>query len=65
MTPLNSKPAKEVTALVQAKHFDPKNRKIVTDITEAWEWWDAETYHQEYLDKNPDGYQCPTHRLHW
>lgn len=22
-------------------------------------------YHQKYLDQNPDGYQCPTHKLHW
>ncbi|KAK0442310.1 peptide methionine sulfoxide reductase [Desarmillaria tabescens] len=25
----------------------------------------AEEYHQLYLFKNPDGYQCPNHRLHW
>ena len=23
------------------------------------EWYDAETYHQLYLDKNPGGYECP------
>ena len=39
--------------------------KIVTDIIEAGPWYDAEDYHQEYLFKNPSGYQCPTHRLHW
>lgn len=40
-------------------------QKIVTEIIAAGQWWDAEDYHQEYLFKNPDGYQCPTHRLHW
>lgn len=57
--------AKRVTDEVQKKHFDPKGQKIVTEITPAGKWWDAEDYHQEYLHKNPDGYQCPTHRLHW
>ncbi|KAJ7644952.1 peptide methionine sulfoxide reductase [Roridomyces roridus] len=57
--------AQRVTEEVQAKHFTPKNRKIVTEITPAGEWWDAETYHQLYLFKNPSGYQCPTHRLWW
>ncbi|KAJ7279647.1 peptide methionine sulfoxide reductase [Mycena rebaudengoi] len=43
--------ARRVTEEVQAKHFMLK--------------WEAEEYHQPYLDKNPDGYQCPTYRLHW
>ncbi|KAG5638088.1 hypothetical protein H0H81_001855 [Sphagnurus paluster] len=57
--------AKRVTAEIQAKHFTPKGKTIVTEIVPAGEWWDAETYHQLYLFKNPNGYQCPTHRLHW
>lgn len=43
----------------------PIGKKIVTQIVAAGPWWDAEDYHQEYLHKNPSGYQCPTHRLHW
>ncbi|PSR77453.1 hypothetical protein PHLCEN_2v7884 [Hermanssonia centrifuga] len=43
----------------------PLGQKIATQIVEAGPWWDAEDYHQEYLHKNPSGYQCPTHRLHW
>ena len=39
--------------------------KIVTELVPAGEWWDAEEYHQKYLHKNPTGYQCPNHRLHW
>jgi len=57
--------AKRVTAEVQEKHFTPKGKKIVTTIQPAGQWFDAEDYHQEYLFNNPDGYQCPTHRMHW
>ncbi|TFK31765.1 peptide methionine sulfoxide reductase [Crucibulum laeve] len=57
--------ALKVTEAVQARHFTPKGKKVVTEITDAKEWWDAEDYHQLYLYKNPSGYQCPTHRLHW
>ncbi|CAL1698555.1 unnamed protein product [Somion occarium] len=57
--------AQRVTEEVQKKHFDPQGKKIVTQIVEAGPWWDAEDYHQKYLYKNPDGYQCPLHRLHW
>ncbi|EJD40147.1 methionine sulfoxide reductase A [Auricularia subglabra TFB-10046 SS5] len=57
--------AQRVTTEVQQKHFDPKGKKIVTTIEPATDWYDAEDYHQEYLFKNPTGYQCPTHRLHW
>lgn len=39
--------------------------KIVTELVAAGPWWDAEEYHQKYLYKNPTGYQCPNHRLHW
>ncbi|KZT69376.1 peptide methionine sulfoxide reductase [Daedalea quercina L-15889] len=57
--------ARRVTEEVQKKHFEPIGKKIVTQIVPAGPWWDAEEYHQEYLHKNPSGYQCPTHRLHW
>ncbi|KAI0673255.1 peptide methionine sulfoxide reductase [Trametes maxima] len=64
-TPEQLEIAKRVTEEVQKKHFDPKDQKIVTEIVAAGEWWDAEDYHQKYLFKNPSGYQCPNHRLHW
>jgi len=57
--------ALKVTEEVQKLHFDPKGQKIVTIIEPAGQWWDAEDYHQKYLFKNSDGYECPTHRLHW
>jgi peptide-methionine (S)-S-oxide reductase len=39
------------------------NGKIVTEILPAQQWWDAEDYHQLYLNKNPHGYECPSHFL--
>ncbi len=33
-------------------------KPIVTAITVATEFFDAEEYHQDYLQKNPDGYTC-------
>jgi len=64
-SPEQLKTAQAVTEEVQAKHFTPKGKKIVTEISPAGPWYDAEEYHQEYLHKNPSGYQCPTHRLQW
>ncbi|NDE71606.1 MAG: peptide-methionine (S)-S-oxide reductase, partial [Actinobacteria bacterium] len=34
--------------------------EIVTEIQEATghQYWLAEEYHQRYLEKNPDGYDC-------
>lgn len=55
--------AKKVTAEVQEKHY--KGKHIVTQIVPAGEWFDAEEYHQKYLDKNPSGYECPSHFLRW
>lgn len=53
--------AREVTAQVQKDHFDPQGKKIVTEITPATKWFEAEDYHQEYLIKNPSGYQYVPH----
>ncbi|KAJ7767189.1 peptide methionine sulfoxide reductase [Mycena metata] len=64
-TPEQETIARRVTEEVQAKHFTPKGTKIATQIHSAGPWWDAEDYHQLYLFRNPGGYQCPTHRLHW
>jgi peptide-methionine (S)-S-oxide reductase len=50
--------ARDVTEKVQEQWW--KSGKITTQILPAGEWWDAETYHQRYLDLNA-GYECPTH----
>lgn len=31
---------------------------IVTEVTSASQWYSAEEYHQDYLQKHPDGYTC-------
>jgi len=51
------KTAKEITEKVQKEWW--RAGKITTQLLPAGEWWDAETYHQLYLDKNPGGYECP------
>lgn len=33
-------------------------KPIVTEISEATEFFEAEDYHQKYLEKNPNGYTC-------
>ncbi|CAG8506864.1 17808_t:CDS:10 [Acaulospora morrowiae] len=61
--------AEKVTEQVQEKaNKETKlytGSKIVTEIVEAGEWYDAEKYHQMYLVNNPDGYECPTHFVRW
>jgi peptide methionine sulfoxide reductase msrA/msrB len=48
--------ALEVKAEVNASG---KWRKpLVTEVTQAGDWWRAEEYHQDYLIKNPHGYTC-------
>ncbi|KAK6430258.1 Peptide methionine sulfoxide reductase [Oleoguttula sp. CCFEE 5521] len=52
--------AEEVTKQANEKWY---KGKIVTEVLPAGEWWDAEKYHQLYLDHNPGGYECPSHFL--
>ena len=33
-------------------------KPVVTEITQAGEFWPGEDYHQKYLIKNPNGYNC-------
>lgn len=54
------KVAKEVTRLANENWW---KGKIVTELAPAGKWWTAEEYHQAYLDKNPAGYECPSHFL--
>ncbi|CDK24479.1 unnamed protein product [Kuraishia capsulata CBS 1993] len=51
--------AREIRDAMQSKWY-PKH-KIVTQIEPIESFWDAEEYHQLYLDKNPNGYHCPSH----
>jgi peptide-methionine (S)-S-oxide reductase len=44
----------------QAKLTEAGFGKIATEIVDAGPFYYAEAYHQQYLDKNPNGY-CPNH----
>ena len=50
--------AEEVTRKVNEQWY---KGKVTTEVLEAGKWWDAEEYHQLYLDRNPGGYECPAH----
>jgi peptide-methionine (S)-S-oxide reductase len=39
--------------------------KVVTPITPASEFWEAEPEHQDYLERYPDGYTCHFPRPDW
>ncbi|EEB05406.1 peptide methionine sulfoxide reductase [Schizosaccharomyces japonicus yFS275] len=58
-----NKIAREVMKQVQEKHYP--NQPLATVIEPAGQWWNAEDYHQDYLEKNPSGYRCPAHYLRW
>ncbi|KAG2202539.1 hypothetical protein INT47_012533 [Mucor saturninus] len=55
--------AERVTKQVQEKHYP--DTPIVTEIVPATTYYNAEDYHQLYLENNPEGYACPTHYLRW
>lgn len=48
--------AKNVTEKVEKEWY---KKPVSTEIVPAGKWWNAEDYHQLYLDKNPGGYECP------
>ena len=39
--------------------------KVVTKVTPAVTFWEAEDFHQDYLVKHPDGYTCHFLRPDW
>ena len=39
--------------------------KVVTEVTPAGEFWEAEVEHQDYLEKLPNGYTCHYVRPGW
>ncbi|KAJ4985632.1 peptide methionine sulfoxide reductase [Stagonosporopsis vannaccii] len=52
--------AKEITKKVNEQWW---KGGVTTEVLPAGQWWDAEAYHQKYLDVNPGGYECPSHFL--
>jgi peptide-methionine (S)-S-oxide reductase len=38
---------------------------VVTEVTRASDFWDAEPEHQDYLERYPNGYTCHFPRPGW
>ena len=55
--------AEETIADVEASGLWPG--KVVTAVSEADTFWEAEPEHQDYLQKYPDGYTCHFVRPDW
>lgn len=55
--------AKKIIAEIDASGVWPG--KVVTQVVPAGKWWDAEEYHQDYLEKYPEGYTCHFIRPEW
>ncbi len=55
--------AEETIADVDASGLWPG--KVVTEVTPAGPFWEAEDEHQDYLQKYPDGYNCHYVRPGW
>ena len=57
------KVAQETIADVNASGLWPD--KVVTEVEPVGDFWEAETEHQDYLEKRPQGYTCHFPRLNW
>ena len=55
--------ANETIADVEASGLWPG--KVVTEVTRAGAFWEAETEHQDYLERYPTGYTCHFVRPNW
>jgi peptide-methionine (S)-S-oxide reductase len=55
--------AEEAIADIDASGLWPG--KVVTTVSPAGDFWEAEPEHQEYLEHYPDGYTCHYVRPDW
>jgi peptide-methionine (S)-S-oxide reductase len=55
--------AEDTIADVEASGLWPC--KVVTEVTPAGDFWEAEPEHQDYLERYPNGYTCHFIRLDW
>ena len=56
------------TALQLIEEMDSSGKwpgKIVTEVVPVADFWNAEQEHQDYLQKNPNGYTCHFERPEW
>jgi peptide-methionine (S)-S-oxide reductase len=55
--------AEDTIADVEASRLWPG--KVVTEVTAAGDFWEAEPEHQDYLQRHPNGYTCHFVRPRW
>jgi peptide-methionine (S)-S-oxide reductase len=55
--------AEDTIADVEASGLWPG--KVVTEVTPAGDFWEAEPEHQDYLERIPNGYTCHFIRPNW
>jgi len=55
--------AEDTIADVEASGLWPG--KVVTELSPAGDFWEAEPEHQNYLERYPNGYTCHFVRPHW
>ncbi len=53
------------SVIAQADKSGVFKKKVVTQVVKAGEFYEAESYHQDYLEKNPYGYTCHHVRNEW
>jgi peptide-methionine (S)-S-oxide reductase len=63
LTDEQKKIAQETIADVEASGLWPG--KVVTEVTRAGDFWEAEPEHQDYLERYPQGYTCHFPRPNW
>ncbi len=63
LTDEHKRVAEDTIADVDASGLWPG--KVVTEVTEAGEFWEAEPEHQDYLQRYPSGYTCHYPRPNW
>ena len=60
--------AQKATALEVIENVNASGKwpsKVVTKVTEASDFWEAEPEHQDYLERYPHGYTCHYVRPDW
>lgn len=63
---LNAEQKKTAETLIQEIDASKKwPGPVVTEVAPASDFWSAEDYHQDYLQKNPGGYTCHYVRPEW
>ena len=62
-TTSSARVAEDTIADVEASGLWPG--KVVTEVTPAGAFWEAEPEHQDYLERYPNGYTCHFPRPGW